>query len=148
MPREEIVRWLRTKHDDLHKCTDVLRERAAKSPPGTRDRWIAELGERFDQFADCLHRHMAEEEQDGYLKPVLDTRPSLVESVELLRCEHAELARIVDSVQSAVRRLSPTDNLLLRDCCKRIETLLTWVERHQEHENHIVLYVLAGETND
>jgi hemerythrin-like domain-containing protein len=148
MPMEDIVRWLRREHDDFHDLADRLRERVAKSPPGTRDRWIGELQARFDDFAASFRRRVADEEKDGYLKPVLEARPSLAAPVELLQHEHVELSRIVDSVQRAVQRLSPKDNLLLRDCCKRIEDLLHWVERHEEHENHIVLYVFAEDTGE
>jgi len=140
---EDIVRWLRGEHDDIHEFVDRLRERVVKSPPGTRDRWIEELGTRFDDFAARFRQRMAKEEEGGYLKPVLDARPSLSAPVDLLKHEHVELTRIIDSVQGAVHRLSLKDNLLLRDCCKRIEDLLCWVERHEEHENHIVLYVFA-----
>lgn len=146
MPLEDIVRWLRGEHDDLPKLADRLRERVAKSPPGNRAMWIGELQTRFDDFAACSRQRMTKEESGGYLKPVIEARPSLSAPVELLRHEHAELTRIIDNVQRAVHRLSPTDNLLLRDCCKRIEDLLTWVERHEEHENHIVLYAFASDT--
>lgn len=146
MPIDKIVRWLRGEHDDLHEFTDRLRDRAVRSPPGTRDKWIAELQERFDQFAAHFRQRMSKEEEDGYLKPVVDERPSLAAHVEVLKREHAELMRIIDSIERAVHRLSPKDNLLLRDCCKRIEDLLGWVERHEEHENHVVLHVFAQDT--
>ncbi|MFQ5807849.1 MAG: hypothetical protein ACE5I3_15495 [Phycisphaerae bacterium] len=148
MATEDIVRWLRGEHDDMHESADRLRERVVKSPPGDRRRWIEELRTGFDDFADCFRRRIANEEKDGYLKPVVDTRPSLRTSVELLKREHVELTRILDGVQRAVHRLSPKDNLLLRDCRKRIEDLLCWVERHEEHENHMVLYVLAANSGE
>ena len=40
-------------------------------------------------------------------------------------------------------RLAATDVLLLRDCCKRIECLLAWLDRHEEHENHLVVYAFT-----
>lgn len=143
MPMEDVIRWLRGDQDHLRECGERLRERAAKSPPGAREKWLEELQARFDEFATCVRQRMEREESEGYLKPVLESRPSLAESAEVLRREHGELARIIDGVDRAVRRLAPRDNLLLRDCCKRIEDLLCWVERHEEHENHIVLYAFA-----
>ncbi len=148
MPMQDIVRWLRREHDDFHRLADRLRERVVKSPPGTRDKWIEELQARFDEFAAGFCQRIGEEEDDGYLKPVLEARPSLTAPVQLLKHEHDELRRIIDNVQRAVHQLSPKDNLLLRDCCKRIEDLLHWVERHEEHENHIVLYVFAGDAGE
>jgi iron-sulfur cluster repair protein YtfE (RIC family) len=145
VPMEELVRWLRGRHDDLNESGNRLREKVAKTPPGTRDKWIEELRRCLDDFAACFQKHLASEEAGGYLKPVLEARPSLSGAVELLIHEHDELTRIVESIQQAVHQLPPTARLLLRDCCKRIEDLLHWVERHEEHENHLVLYAFSGE---
>lgn len=145
MPMEDVVRWLRNEDDGLPELTDRLRERIAKPPRGDRRIWVQELCERFDEFAAGARRRLARQLEGGYLKPVLAARPALKPQVEMLEHEHGELTRIIDKVEQAVRQLSPQDNLLLRDCCKRIEILLGWYERHEEHENHIVLYVFAEE---
>lgn len=146
MPMQEIVRWLRSEHSDVSEYADRLRERAARPPRGDRRKWITELRERFDAFATRVRDRTAREEAGGYLRPVLDARPSLSAQIAVLKHEHDELGRIIDNVGRAVHRLSPKDNLLVRDCCKRIEDLLCWVERHEEHENHIVLYAFAKGT--
>lgn len=146
MSMEDVIRWLRGDQDHLHECGQRLRERAVKSPPGAREKWIEDLQVRFDAFADCFRKRVAKEESAGYLKPVLETRPRLAESVAVLKREHGELTRIVDGVDRSVHRLTSRDNLLLRDCCKRIEDLLSWVERHEEHENHMVLYAFAEDS--
>jgi len=143
MSMEDIVRWLRSEHSDLNKYADRLRESATRPPRGDRQRWIAELKQRFDDFAARLRERTAREEADGYLRPVIEARPSLAAQVALLKREHDELNRIIASVGRAVHALTPGDNLLVRDCCKRIEDLLCWVERHEEHENHMVLYAFA-----
>ena len=146
MPTEDVVRWLRSEHDDMRKLAGRLRESIARPPRGGRENWIVELRARFGDFAARARERMAQEEENGYLRPVLDARPSLAAQVDLLKHEHAELARIIDAVHRAVHQLTAKDNLLLRDCCKRIEDLLFWVERHEEHENHIVLYAFAKGT--
>lgn len=143
MAEEDVLRWLRDEHDGIHELADRLRERIARPPRGSRENWIRELRERFDSFASCLRERMARQEAGGYLRPVCEARPSLVGQVEMLKHEQDELKRLVDDVQHAVHKLSPRDMLLLRDCCKRIESLLSWFERHEEHENHIVLYVFS-----
>jgi hemerythrin-like domain-containing protein len=145
MAIEDIVRWLRGEHDNMRNVADRLRERVLKCPPGDRRRWIEELRERYDAFADRFRERMNEEETGGYLKPLLQARPRLAEPVELLRREHRELAYLIESVHRAVHQLSPKALLTLRDCCKRIEDLLYWVERHEEHENHLVLYAFSEE---
>ena len=148
MPIQDIVRWLRDEHNGLHERVDRLREKLAKPPRGDRRVWVEELQACYDEFAASVRQRMAHEEEAGYLKPVVQARPSLAAQVELLKHEHDELARIIASVGCAVHELSPEDNLLLRDCGKRIESLLSWLERHEEHENHMVLYVFSQETGE
>ena len=143
MATEDIVRWLRSEHGGTHQLADPLRKTVATSPRGGRAQWIAELQTRFDGYAGHVCRRMVEEEERGYLKPVLEARPSLAGAAEVLQHEHVELTRLIDRLRRSVRQLTPMDNLLLRDCGKRIENLLSWVERHEEHENHIVLYAFA-----
>ena len=143
MAINELVRWLRGDHDDLPEYADRLRERVAKSPPGDRRKWIRELSELFDDFAEHVRERMAREEEGGYLQPALEARPSLSEPLSLLKREHEELARIINRLQEAVHDLPPNAHFLLRDVCKRIEDLFTWIERHEEHENYVVLCAFA-----
>jgi hemerythrin-like domain-containing protein len=146
MPIEDVVRWLRGEHDGLPELADGLRERIVKPPRGDRRIWVQELRQRFDEFAACLRRRCARREEGGYLNPVREARPSLAAQVAVLEHEHGELKLLIDKVERAVHQLSPTDNLLMRDCCKRVELLLGWLERHEEHENHILLYAFARES--
>jgi hemerythrin-like domain-containing protein len=143
MPTQDIVRWLRHEHDDAHELASRLRERIASPPRGGKERWIVELRDRFDGYGAQIRQRMAEEEKRGYLTPLLQIRPSLSGAVDVLRHEHDELARLIELVGRSVHQLVPKHNLLLRDCCKRMEDLLCWVERHEEHENHMVLYALV-----
>jgi hemerythrin-like domain-containing protein len=143
MAMEDVVRWLRGEHNELNRCADRLREKVAKTPPAARQNWIEDLRARFDDFAACCRQHMVGEEERGYLKPVAEARPALMEAVTLLKREHEELTRIIDSLQRAIHGLTPKARLLLRDCCKRVDDLLYWVERHEEHENHLVLYAFS-----
>lgn len=143
MPTEDIVRWLRHEHDDTRELAGHLRARIASPPRGGKQEWIEELRARFADFATHLRRRITEEERGGYLTPVLQARPALSAAVGVLRHEHDELGRLVERLGRTIGTLRPQHNLLLRDCCKRMEDLLCWVERHEEHENHIVLYALV-----
>jgi hemerythrin-like domain-containing protein len=140
---DDLIRWLRDEHNGIHDLIDQLRQTAAKPPRGDRRNWVRELNEHYGAFAASLRERMARQEQRGYLQPVREIRPALSGQVDLLEHEREELKRLVDNLERAVQKLTPSDNLLLRDCCKRIECLLGWFERHQEHENHLVLYVFA-----
>jgi hemerythrin-like domain-containing protein len=143
MSTEELVRWLRGDHDPLPEFADRLRERIARKPRGDQRRWIDDLQTCFDDFATFFRERMAKEEANGYFKPVLEARPALESASHVLRQEHSELSRIIESIERAVHRLPPNARLLLRDACKRIEDLLSWIERHEEHENCVVLCVIG-----
>jgi hemerythrin-like domain-containing protein len=127
MPKSDVAAWMAQEHAKVHELSGELRER------------VTGLRNRFDDLATRLRRHASLEEKGGYLTHVVERRPTLSQAVDIIKREHEELATILRDLQAAVHELAPTDNLLLRDCCKRVEHFLTWVERHEEHENHLVL---------
>lgn len=143
MQRDDLAGWMLDEHAKVHALSDELREMVTGRPRGDRAQWIKDLGRLFDDFAAHLRRHASLEEEGGYLTHVLQLRPTLSEAVDIIKREHEELTTILRDLQAAVHELAPTDNLLLRDCCKRVEHFLTWVERHEEHENHIVIYAFT-----
>lgn len=143
MPKKELSAWMLEEHTTTRELSDELRAKVTSRPGGDRVRWIEELRTIFDKYAAHVRRHAPLEEEGGYLKQVLELRPTLTEAVDIIKHEHEELVTILADVQTAVHELAPTDNFLLRDCCKRVRHLLTWMERHQEHENHIVLYAFT-----
>lgn len=57
----------------------------------------------MEEMADGVRRHMEYEEQDGYLAPVEQRRPSLAGVIEELRGEHATLQSMLAQIVSDVR---------------------------------------------
>ena len=143
MPKSDVAGWMAEEHARVHELSSELRERVTGRPRGDRAQWIADLRNRFDELATHLRRHASLEEKGGYLTHVVERRPTLSQAVDIIKREHEELATILRDLQATVHELAPTNNLLLRDCCKRVEHFLTWVERHEEHENHLVLYAFT-----
>jgi hemerythrin-like domain-containing protein len=139
MASNDVAAWMLEEHAKVHELSGELREKVTGRPRGDRAQWIADLRSRFDELATRLRRHASLEEDGGYLTHVVERRPTLSQAVDIIKREHEELTIILRDLQQAVRELAPTDNLLLRDCCKRVEHFLHWVERHEEHENHLVL---------
>jgi hemerythrin-like domain-containing protein len=86
---------------------------------------------------------MALEEADGYLRDVQARRPTLAQEINRLQHEHDELGRLMDQVQVALDELRCEDNLLIRSCCVRISTLLSYVEQHEEQEQRLVLHLFS-----
>jgi hemerythrin-like domain-containing protein len=143
MEAKELTEWMLDEHEKINNLTDELRDRVTASPRGDRASWIAELRTRIDEYATRMCKHMDLEEQGGYLAQVTELRPTLSEAVEIIKNEHEELKVILAGLKTAVHELAPTDNLLVRDCCKRVEHLLTWLERHEQHETHIIMYAFT-----
>ena len=44
---------------------------------------------------------------------------------------------------TSLDELEPGDHVLVGDCCSRISIFLSYVERHEERENHVILCVFA-----
>jgi len=143
METRDFSAWMLDEHAKIHELGDQLRHKVATPPRGDRAAWIADLRRQFDEFVARLERHMAMEEEEGYLSHVTELRPTLSEAVAIIRHEHEELKRVLASVQEAIRELQPEDVLFLRDACRRIEHLLLWIERHEDHENHLVVYAFT-----
>ena len=143
MDENTLANWMKQESLKIHELANQLREHIVAVPTGSRESWLKELARRFDHFTGHVHRMMSIEEEDGYLLPVVEHRPGLAHQVDLLRHEHDELRRLMDDLHDAVHALKPQDHLLVRDTCTRIQIYLGHVQRHEDHENHIVLYTLT-----
>jgi len=141
MNSQDLAGWL---HDERHKVDELIylvRRQLAVPPPSGRERWIPEARECFRRLAEHLKKHMALEEADGYLHDVRARRPALAPEIDRLQHEHEELGRLLDQTQFALTDLGPVDNLLIRSCCVRIATLLSYGEQHEEQEQRLVVHL-------
>lgn len=138
MTTHDLADWMRREHEKVQDLSNTLRQKVAYVPRANLRGWIAEVQDRFDHFRAHVTKHMALEEQDGYLVTVTERRPALAPEVERLWHEHAEMSRIMDAIHRAVHELTPEDRLLVRDCCARIGHLLSYVEHHEDLENNLV----------
>jgi len=145
MNTQELAAKLRAEHEAVEQLADRLREWVAVIPRTNAAGWIAELRRRFEHFRAHLTKHMALEEQEGYMTAVIELRPTLSQEVGRLQHEHEEITTIMAGVQSAVDSLSKDDRLLVRDCCRRIDNLLHYVEHHENDENMLLITSLTSE---
>ncbi len=145
MKARELAQWMRDEHEKVHELAEKLQEKAAIIPRTNQGRWIQDARQAFDHLRAHMIKHMALEEQDGYMLCVVEQRPALSREVERLAREHASLAHILNSIHQELGELRPEDQLLILDCCRRIQNLLQYVERHEKDEN---LLVLTAFTND
>ncbi len=143
MTSHRIAEWVREEHATVAKLTDALRAQVAAIPRASIERWISEICKSFDHYRAHLTRHMSLEESEGYLTAVIEQRPTLTAEVERLKHEHAELGVIMDSIHNALYALKPDDRLLVRDVCRRIDRVLSYVDHHEDDENLLVTFVFC-----
>ncbi len=143
MNTHELANRLREEHEAVELLANRVREWVAVIPRSNVANWIVELRNRFEKFRAHLIRHMALEESDGYLTTVVELRPTLSGEIERLQHEHVELNKIMTGVHLAVEAIGPEDRLLVRDCCRRMESLLNYVTHHENDENLLLITALT-----
>ena len=145
MNAQELARWFRDEHEKVIGLTARLSEKVAIAPQTNQQRWIEDVRLAFEHLrAHCI-KHMALEEQDGYMISVVQRRPTLTHEVDRLAHEHYEMQQILDRIHNEIDQLRPDDHLLIRDCCARIQDVIAYTEHHENTEN---LLVLAAFTDD
>lgn len=139
MNAQELARWLRDEHEKVNELMALLREKVAAAPQTNQQKWIEGARRAFEHLRAHHIKHIALEEQDGYMATVVQRRPAVEREVERLAHEHGELRTIMDRIHDELDALRPEDHLLIRDCCARVHNLLSYVEHHENAENLLVL---------
>ena len=139
MKPQELARWIRDEHEVVRGLSERLQEKVAIAPQANQQKWIQELREAFDHLRAHLIKHFALEEHDGYMVSVVHRRPSLACEVDRLAHEHGEFTRLLDGIHRSIHELKPEDQLVIRDCCRRVQNLLQYWERHESDENFLVM---------
>jgi len=145
MNTHELAVKLKAEHEAVEVLVDRLREWVAVVPRANIADWIGELRNRFEHLRAHMIKHMALEEQEGYMKTVVEMRPTLSPEVERLQHEHEEIGKIMAGVHEAVEALKPADRLLVRDCCRRIDNLIHYIEHHENDENLLLITSLTSD---
>lgn len=143
MNPHDLAKWMKDERARVDELLYLVRKHLAVPPPTGRARWIPEIRECFRRLSDHMRRHMTLEESDGYLSEVRKLRPTLHREVDRLQHEHGELGRLMDRIQAGLDELQPEDNLIVRSCCAQIGILLSYVERHEEEEQNLVVFAFS-----
>jgi hypothetical protein len=83
------------------------------------------------------------EEDGGYLVPVDECKPNLVELAKSLRGEHLDFRETVERVVPSMERLSANDRDRFEHECHELSTLLDRVDRHDQRETDLLQEVLC-----
>lgn len=143
MKTDDMAQWMLEEHVKVDQLARLLREKVAGVPSYNLEHWIPEIRQQFEKFRAHMMRHVALEEQDGYLAPVVERRPGLAVEVERLQHEHADMAYIMDDIWNTLKRVEPDNLLLVRDICNRINDLLSYIAHHDKDENLLVMFTIT-----
>jgi hemerythrin-like domain-containing protein len=145
MNAQELARWLRDEHEKVNELSTILREKVAAPPQANQQKWIEEARRAFEHLRAHNIKHIALEEQDGYMSVVTQARPMLGRTVERLGHEHYELQYLMTRIHEELQQVRLQDNLLMRDVCARVQNLLSYIEHHENSENLLVLSAFTDE---
>lgn len=133
----KIATWICQEHRAMEPLLVAMRG-FTHVPRPVPEGWLVQLRERFAHLRAHVHKHMALEEAGGYLAPVRERRPTLTSKIDRMRHEHLELAALMTGIHLAICELTPADEMRLADACRRIATLLEFLDRHEDTENLLV----------
>jgi hemerythrin-like domain-containing protein len=143
MAGEDVAAWMKQEHAKVEELAARLRQKTATVPRAGLEQWIVDVRNELEHLRAHLQKHFALEEEGGYLTQVIERRPTLSGEVDRLRSEHSQLAGIMDDMYRSVSTVTPSEELVLRDCCHRIGQFLCYLTEHESRENLIVLSVFT-----
>jgi hypothetical protein len=128
-------------HRELKREVHRLRGRLGELPKGGAvEGWHEATLEEVALLRDCLGKHFALEERDGYLEPVIERNPNLSGKVGLLCAQHAAILREVDRAESACRSRMPA-----AEVSSLLGAALDSLERHEAEESDLVQSALSDD---
>lgn len=138
MDEEHIARQALEAHRQLDMQIDRLKiELNADSETSIPD-WFANCTRHFRQFHLELRAHMEIEENDGFLLPVRQHRPTLTRKVEELLQQHREMAASCEEIERSLLALSDPSRQDVTAIREQINALLAALELHEQAENKLV----------
>lgn len=148
MNAKQLAAWIKEEQEKISGITRQLMEKISIVPRIDHDRWLADVRALFEHYRAHTIRHIALEEQDGYLTPVTEARPFLSKEVDRLQHEHRELIRLIDAVHRDLPGIQAGDLLLLRDICHRIQDVLQYMEHHEKEETLLLMSAFTDDTGE
>jgi hemerythrin-like domain-containing protein len=141
MSPDELAKWMAEEREALIKLNQLLRQHIAVLPEVNGGDWLRGLRAAFDRLRAHLARHFAAKEEDGYLKIVVERRPTLSNEVDHIRQEHDEILQMADQITRDAAETNPENRLLLNDLCSRIQRFVAVVSDHDRREAMITFLV-------
>ncbi len=143
MNTHELAAWIQNEHQIVGDLSASLLEKVASVPRANKTKWVDEVRTAFEHLRAHMTKHMALEEQGGYMTVVTEVRPTLSPEVARLGHEHREFGHLMNHIHRMLLDVGPEDNLLIRDICHRVNDLISYIDHHNRTENVLVMSALS-----
>ncbi|KXK38466.1 MAG: hemerythrin domain-containing protein [Candidatus Omnitrophica bacterium] len=139
-----VARSSMEEHDKLHQTIGELRACAEQAKSSQQEKHLEALGEWLKEFKVIMRRHMDFEEADGFMRPVVEIRPTLAGRVEEIRAEHDQVWETLNELIGAIDNPGQS-SFWPRDVPDATLALLDQIIHHEEKENTIILDVFIDD---
>jgi hemerythrin-like domain-containing protein len=137
---EELGLRLQEEHKALLQLSQVLKQHLATQPSVNLSPWLDGLRIAFDRLQAHIERCITMKTRDGYLRTILQQRPTLGKQVAAIQAEHGQLLRLGEGIRNDLAAARPDDRMLIGDLCARVLRFISVVDQHEQRENMIVLF--------
>jgi hypothetical protein len=139
----ELAKWMQSEHQALQELNKLIRQHIADMPDINRAEWLHGLKVAYERLWTHLKRHFAAKQENGYLRMVVEMRPTLSRQVEHIRREHDEILHMAARILHDLSEVMPEHRLLIADLCARIQRFMAVVADHEQREVMITMYVFS-----
>jgi hemerythrin-like domain-containing protein len=143
MSPEALAKWMQSEHQALQELNKLIRQHIADMPEINRADWLRGLTVAYERLRAHLQRHFAAKQEDGYLRAVVEMRPTLSTQVERMRREHDEILRMAEWILRDLSEVMPDNRLLIADIGVRIQRFMAVMAEHEQREVMITMYVFS-----
>lgn len=140
---QRLSEFLRKEHEIQRALAQVIKQHLIKMPEINAGEWLEGLRVAFQRLREHLTRSYTAKEADGYLKMVIELRPTLSKQVEAIRREHSEILHMAARILEDLSETRPDQYLLIADASARIQRFIAVVGQHEQKENMITLVVFS-----
>jgi len=145
MPSEDqtrgaaLAQQTRHEHHALLDAIHQLEAALAAAAPGREQDWSQRVSTTLQTVADLLDQHiLAAEAPDGLFAEIDILRPTLLQRVERLRQDHADLLQQAKALQQHVTYYGIEETPNFQDIRRRATGLLNALRHHQASETDLI----------
>ncbi|MCG3138583.1 MAG: hypothetical protein HJJLKODD_02448 [Phycisphaerae bacterium] len=125
-------------HEELDREVDLLRLRMASKPDAHGDHWLTAFASHFRHFHTQLRSHFEMEEEGGFMKPVVDKRPTLSPQIARLREEHRQMRHLCYELEMFVEECRAPSLQQIAHIRERSDEIIDCLKAHEKAENQLI----------